>query len=153
MNDAPSKWHSALGRLPVVEAGCWAIGGSVALALHGLPVVPRDLDLLADHISAEALIVGFGDAVMSDEHQWERGDVRAARRVMAVVEDMEVEILVGVETVIDGAIVLGTPLLDVVDSIAVGSRWFPVLSLSTMAVVLDSMGKRELALMVRDSQS
>ena len=91
MNDAPSKWHSALGRLPIVEAGCWAIGGSVALALHGLPVVPRDLDLLADHIAVRTLIMGLGDAVRSDEHQWDRGDVRAVRRVLAVVEDMEVE--------------------------------------------------------------
>lgn len=31
----------------------WAVSGSLALALHGLPVVPKDIDLQTDRVGAE----------------------------------------------------------------------------------------------------
>lgn len=31
----------------------WAVSGSLALALHGLPVVPKDVDLQTDRVGAE----------------------------------------------------------------------------------------------------
>ena len=78
-------WRMALGELPVVRDGRWAVGGSASLALHGLPVDPRDLDLLVDHVAAAELVDGLRGAVVSDESPWDRGDVRAIRRAVAVV--------------------------------------------------------------------
>ncbi|WP_337869193.1 hypothetical protein [Meiothermus sp.] len=33
----------------------WAVSGSLALALHGLPVVPKDVDLQTDRVGAEQI--------------------------------------------------------------------------------------------------
>ncbi len=60
-------WRAALGELPIVRGGRWAVGGSASLALHGLPVDPRDLDLLVDHVAAAELVDGLRGAVVSDE--------------------------------------------------------------------------------------
>jgi hypothetical protein len=142
-------WRTALGELPVVRRGSWAVGGSASLALHGLPVDPRDLDLLVDHVAAAELVDGLRGAVVSDEARWDRGDVRAVRRALAVVHGVEVEILEGVEAVGPmGDVVVATPDLDHVDRIIVSGRRIPVLPLSTMQVLLDATGNRERAAMV-----
>ncbi len=149
MTRSAPAWRRALGELPLVRRGRWAVGGSASLALHGLPVDPRDLDLLVDHVAAAALIGGLTDAVVSDEANWDRGDVRAARRALAVVHDVEVEILEGLEAVGPaGDVVVTTPDLDQVDRIIVSGRQIPVLPLSAMQVLLDATGKRERAAMV-----
>jgi hypothetical protein len=114
-----------------------------------LPVDPRDLDLLADDVAAAELIYELRGAVVSDEAYWDRGDVRAVRRVLAVVHGVEVEILEGVEAVgPTGGVVVATPDLDRVDRIFVSGRRIPVLPLSTMHILLDATGKRERAAMV-----
>jgi len=114
-----------------------------------LPVDPRDLDLLVDHVAAAELIYGLRGAVVSDEANWDRGDVRAVRRVLATVHGVEVEILEGVEAVgPTGDVVVATPDLDRVDRIFVSGRQIPVLPLSTMHVLLDATGKRDRAAMV-----
>ena len=142
-------WLTVLGELPVVRRGRWAVGGSAALALHGLPVDPRDLDLLVDHAAAAEMVGALGDAVVSDEACWDRGGMRAVRRALAVVHGVEVEILEGVEAVgPTGDVVVATPDLDQVDRIIVGGQQIRVLSLSTMQVLLDATGKRERAAMV-----
>src|SRR5215471_3765878 len=142
-------WRTALGELPIVRGGRWAVGGSASLALHGLPVDPRDLDLLVDHVAAAELVDGLGRAVVSDEARWDRGDVRAIRRALAVVHDVEVEILEGVEAVGPaGDVVVATPDLDQVDRIIVGGRPIPVLPLPVMQVLLDATGNRERAAMI-----
>jgi hypothetical protein len=139
----------ALGVLPVVRDGRWAVGGSASLAPHGLPVDPGDLDLLVDHVAAAELVYGLRDVVVSDEARWDRGDVRAVRRALAVVHGVEVEILDGVEAVgPTGDVVVATPDLDHVDRIIVSERPIPVLPLSVMQVLLDATGKRERAAMV-----
>ena len=149
MTRSAPAWRRALGELPLVRRGRWAVGGSASLALHGLPVDPRDLDLLVDHVAAAALIGGLTDAVVSDEANWDRGDVRAARRALAVVHDVEVEILEGLEAVGPaGDVVVTTPDLDQVDRIIVSGGQIPVLPLSAMQVLLDATGKRERAAMV-----
>ena len=125
MSEPNQRWCTALGHLPIVRSGRWAVGGSAALALHGLPVDPRDLDLVADRAAASELIAGLGDALMSDEEAWDRGDVRAARRAVAIVEDLEVEILVEVEAMAAGLCVLGPPDLDNVGGCR---RWRPMVS-------------------------
>jgi hypothetical protein len=99
--------RSALSRIPAVRTGKRAVRGSAALALHGLPVVPRDLDLIVDQSAAAELILELGDAVMRDEWSWDRGDVMAVRRALAVVNEFDVEILIGVETVAGGVTLLG----------------------------------------------
>jgi hypothetical protein len=133
----------------VVRRGRWAVGGSACLALHGLPVEPRDLDLLADDVAAAELIGGLHHAVVSDEARWDRGDVRAVRRALAVVQGVEVEILVGVAAVSPaGDVVVATPDLDQVDRILVGGRPVPALPLPVMQILLEATGKRERAAMV-----
>ena len=84
MTSSAPAWRMALAELPAVGRGRWAVGGSASLALHGLPVEPRDRDLLVDHAAAAELVDGLRDAVVSDESGWDRGDVRAARRAVAV---------------------------------------------------------------------
>ena len=146
---SPPAWRTALGELPIVRRGRWAVGGSASLALHGLPVDPRDLDLLVDHVAAAELVDGLRGAVVSDEARWDRGDVRAVRRALAVVHGVEVEILEGVEAVgSTGDVVVATPDLDHVDRIIVLGRSIPVLPLSTIQVLLDATGNRERAAMV-----
>jgi hypothetical protein len=142
-------WHKALHELPIVRGGRWAVGGSACLALQGLPVDPRDLDLLVDHVAAAELVDGLRGAVVSDESPWDRGDVRAIRRALAVVHGVEVEILEGVEAVgPTGDVVAATPDLDHVDRVTVSGRRIPVLPLPTMQILLDATGNRERAAMV-----
>jgi hypothetical protein len=139
----------ALGELPAVRHGRWAVGGSASLALHGLPVDPRDLDLLVDHAAGAEMVDGLRDAVVSDQACWDRGDVRAVRRALAVVHGVEVEILEGVEAVgAAGEVVVATPDLSNVDRIVVDGRQIPLLPLSAMQVLLDATGKRERAALV-----
>ena len=102
-----------------------------------------------DQFAADDLVGQLGDAVVSDEADWDRGDVRAVRRALAVVGGVDVEILAGVEAVSSaGDVVVPTPDLDLVDRVIVSGRPIPVLPLSTMQVLLDATGKRERAAMV-----
>jgi hypothetical protein len=87
-----------------------------------------------------------------DQAPWDRDDVRAARRVLAVVEGVELEILVGVEAVgSDGRVVLTTPNLDLVELLVLDGRTVPVLPLSTMWAVLEATGRQGRATMVREA--
>ena len=114
-----------------------------------MPVDPRDLDILVDHLAAAELADGLRGAVMSDEAGWDRGDVRAVRRTLAVVQGVEVEILEGVEAIgPTGDVLVASPDLDHVDRIIVSGRQIPVLPLSTMRDLLDATGNRERAAMV-----
>ena len=149
MSGSAPAWRTVLGELPVVRGGRWAVGGSACLALHGLPVDPKDLDLLVDHVAAAELADGLRGAVVSDEARWDRGDVRAVRRVLAVVHGVEVEILEGVQAVGPaGDVVVATPDLDHVDPIIVSGRRIPVLPLPAMQVLFNATGNRERAAMV-----
>src|SRR5664280_2067828 len=73
--NAMSTWRSALMRLPMVQAGRWAVSGSAALSLHGRAVDPQDLDLVADAAGATELVDGLGDLVRKDVAPWDRGAV------------------------------------------------------------------------------
>jgi hypothetical protein len=141
-------WQQALGSLPVIRAGRWAVGGSAALALHGLTIEPRDVDILADDAAAAELISGLLDAVTSDEAPWDRGDVRAARRALALIDGVDVEILVGVEAVGRSGVV-ATPSLNHVDLVRVAGRPIPVLPLSAMLTLFEATGRSDRADMVR----
>jgi hypothetical protein len=151
-SESNPRWRIAIGYLPNVQSGRWAVGGSAALALHGLPIDPRDLDLVADGAAATELIAGLGDTVLKDEAAWDRGDVRAARRAMAIVEGVEVEILVEVEAIAQGERVLGPPDLGDLDSVAVDGRLVPVLPLGAMLQVLLAMGDTRRADLVKRYQ-
>jgi hypothetical protein len=151
-SESNPRWRIAIGYLPNVRSGRWAVGGSAALALHGLPIDPCDLDLVADRAAATELIAGLGDTVLEDEAAWDRGDVRAARRAMAIVEGVEVEILVEVEAIAQGERVLGPPDLGDLDSVAVDGRLVPVLPLGAMLQVLLAMGDTRRADLVKRYQ-
>lgn len=149
VTESAPAWRSALSELPIIRRGRWAVGGSASLALHGLPIDPGDLDLLVDHVAAAELVDGLRSAVVSDEARWDRGDVRAVRRTLAVVHGVEVEILEGVEAVgPTGDVVVATPDLDHVDRIIVSGRRIPVLPLPAMQILLEATGNRERAAMV-----
>jgi hypothetical protein len=142
----------ALQGFPAVRHGQWAVGGSASLALHGLPVDPGDVDVLADHVAVAEIVDGLEGAVVMDQAPWDRGDVRATRRVLAVVEGVDFEILVGVEAVgSDGSVVMTTPNLDRVEQVVLNGRPIPVLPLSTMRAVLEATGRQGRADMVRDA--
>jgi hypothetical protein len=117
-----------------------------------LPVDPADLDILVDHVAAAELAGGLRGAVVSDEARWDRGDVRAVRRILAVVHGVEVEILEGVEAMGPaGDAVVATPDLDHVDQMIVSGRRIPVLPLPAMQVLFDATGNRERAAMVAEA--
>lgn len=149
MSEPNPRWRIALGHLPIVRSGRWAVTGSAALALHGLPVDPHDVDLIADSSAATELIAGLGSSITKNEVAWDRGDVRAARRAVATVKDVEVEILVEVEVIAQGKRVLGPPDLDDLGGVLVDGRWIPVLPLAAMREVLLAMGDNQRAEMVR----
>lgn len=145
-------WRRAVQALPRVRNGQWAVGGSAALALHGLPVEPRDVDIVADRVAAAELVAGLQDVIVEDRAPWDRGDVRAVRRVLAGLEGTELEILVGVEAVgSDGGVILTTPALDRVELVVLECRRIPVLPLPTLQAVLEATGRRERAVMVREA--
>lgn len=152
MGDSVSGWRAAIESLPTVRRGQWAVGGSAALALQGVPVDPRDVDILADDVAVAELLDGLRGAVRTDEAPWDRGDVRAARRVLAVLAGAEVEILVDVEAVgSDGHVLIGTPPLDGVEAVDINGRQIPVLPLSTMLALLEATGRHARAEMVKRS--
>jgi hypothetical protein len=152
MNDM-SAWRRALLRLPIVPVGLWAVSGSAALALHGLAVEPNDVDLVADQVAAQEFVERLGDLVSQDDAPWDRGDVRAARRALAVLEGIDVEVLVDVEAVELGARVLGSPDLTHLDHIVIEDREIPVVPIATLLTLLDATGKRERATMVRKAMA
>jgi hypothetical protein len=87
-----------------------------------------------------------------DQAPWGRDDVRAARRVLAVVEGVELEILVGVEAVgSDGRVLLTTPNLDLVELLVLDGKTVPVLPLATMWAVLETTGRQGRAALVREA--
>jgi hypothetical protein len=143
-------WQRALLQLPATDVGRWAVTGSVALALQGVAVEPRDVDIVADESAATALIDHLGVFVVQDKVGWDRGDVRAVRRSLAIVEGVELEILVGVESHSNGVVHLSAPNLTQVDLVIVGGRDIPVLTLSNLIPILEAMGKGERAAMARD---
>jgi len=144
------RWQRALLQLPTTEIGRWAVTGSVALALQGVAVEPRDVDVVAEESAANAMTEHLNTFVVEDEIGWDRGDVRAARRSLAIVGGVELEILVGVESHSNGVVQLGAPNLTQVDLVNVGGRGIPVLTLPNMISILEAMGKGERAAMAKD---
>ena len=143
MTQSNHGWQRALLQLPTADIGHWAVTGSAALALQGVAVEPRDVDVIAEESAALAMIGHLGVLVLEDEVWWDRGDVRAARRSLAVVEGVELEILVGVETHSNGAVQRCTPDLSQVDLVIVGGREIPVLALEELIEILEAMGKND----------
>ena len=150
MTQSNHGWQRALLQLPTADIGRWAVTGSAALALQGVAVEPRDVDVIAEESAALAMIGHLGVLVLEDEVWWDRGDVRAARRSLAVVEGVELEILVGVETHSNGAVQRCTPDLSQVDLVIVGGREIPVLALESLIQILEAMGKNERVAMAKD---
>lgn len=74
----------------------WAISGSVALALQGVPVRPRDLDILTGAEHAGAVADAIGGEVVEPVADRERDGIRG-RLGRRRVGDIEVEILGGVQ--------------------------------------------------------
>jgi hypothetical protein len=150
---ASGDWGTVLEVLPGVTTGRWAIGGSLALVLHGLPVQPRDVDIVADHAGAAALLCELAAHVAADESPWRAGDVHAARRAALVISGVTVEILVDVSLVAGGDEILGPPDLGTVEWVTAGGHTVPVLPLAAMLPVLEARGATARADMVRRALS
>jgi hypothetical protein len=150
MTQSNYGWQRALLQLPTADIGRWAVTGSAALALQDIAVEPRDVDVIAEESAALAMIGHLGVLVVEDEAWWDRGDVRAARRSLAVVAGVELEILVGVETHSDGDVQRCTPDLSQVDLVIVEGREIPVLTLESLIQILEAMGKNEEVAMAKD---
>jgi hypothetical protein len=147
----PDKgWQEVLLQLPTTDIGHWAVTGSAALALQGIAVDPRDVDVIADEFAGLAMLDHLSTLVVLDEVGWGRRDVRAARRTLAVVDGIELEILVGVESHSDGVVQVSTPDLNKVDLVAVGDRDIPVLPLQILIPILEAAGKNQRAAMARN---
>jgi hypothetical protein len=113
-------------------------------------VEPSDLDVVADPVAADSLAEHLRAFVVSDEAMWDRGDVRAVRRILVLVAGVKVEIMVGVESVSNGVVRVGTPNLDHLDHVDINEVQIPVLPLRTLVAILEATGKRERASMARD---
>jgi len=150
MTPPKPTWRSALLQLPVIDVGRWAVTGSAALALQGVAVQPRDVDIVADESAATALIDHLSAFVVQDVVGWDRGDVRAARRSLAIVEGVALEILVDVEAHSNGVVQRCTPDLTQVDLVIFERRELPVLKLCSLILILEAMGKYERAAMAKD---
>lgn len=145
MEQPVNGWQEVLLQLPLTGVGHWAVTGSAALALQGIAIEPRDVDIVADESAASALIDHPNVFVVQDEVGWDRGDVRAARRSLAIVEGIELEILVGVESRSNGVIQISAPNLIKVDLIIVAGLEIPVITLQNMIPILEAMGRGERA--------
>jgi hypothetical protein len=150
MTHSNQGWHRALLQLPTTDIGRWAVTGSAALALQGVAIAPRDVDIVADESAASALVDHLNVFVVRDEARWDRGDVRAARRSLAIMEGVELEILVGVETHSSGVVQHFTPNLSQVDLVIVEGREIPVLTLQSLIPILEAMGRNERVAMAKD---
>ena len=147
----PDKgWQEVLLQLPITDIGHWAVTGSAALALHGIAVEPRDVDVVADELARLALLDHLSAAVVLDEIGWDRGDIRAARRTLAVLDGVELDILVGVESHSEGVVQLSTPDLNNVDLVAIGDRHIPVLPLQILIPIFEATRKHQRAAMARN---
>ena len=74
-------------------------------------------------MAAARLVDGRQGAIVDDGTPWDRRDVRALLRALAVVHGAEVEILVGVEAIgPSGDVVVATPNLDHVDRVVRSHR-------------------------------
>jgi hypothetical protein len=150
MAQSNQGWKRALLQLPTTDIGRWAVTGSAALALQGVAVNPMDVDVVAEESAAIALTDHLGVLVIEDEARWDRGGVRAARRSLAFVEGVELEILVGVETHSNGVVQRCTPNLSQVDLVIVEGREIPVLTLQSLIPILEAMGKTERVAMAKN---
>lgn len=150
MEQTTNVWREVLLQLPTTDIGRWAITGSAALALQGVAVEPRDVDIAADESAASALVDHLSAFVVQDEVGWDREDVRAARRSLVILEGVELEILVGVETHSNGVVRISTPNWAQVDLITMGGRKIPVITLQNLIPILEAMGKHERADMAKD---
>ncbi|MCX7801391.1 MAG: hypothetical protein N2313_00045 [Meiothermus ruber] len=75
----------------------WAVSGSLALALHGLPVVPKDIDLQTDRLGAEQIALLLSE-YLTHPPGLHLG-VRLVRSYLAQfrIQGLEVEVMGGLE--------------------------------------------------------
>lgn len=85
-------WTLALQQIcdEVGVAAVWAVSGSTALALHGLPVEPHDLDVITDAAGVSLLAKKFGGTPASD---YSGNGVSAALYLHRVLRGASVDVL------------------------------------------------------------
>ncbi|MCS7285787.1 MAG: ribonuclease III [Anaerolineae bacterium] len=84
---------SLLQLLPFLEKlHRWALAGSVALALYGLPLTPHDIDLVTDRRGARALSSNLGEFTLSPL-RWKENEHFASLLAQFKVEGVRVEVI------------------------------------------------------------
>jgi hypothetical protein len=131
------EWQAVLERISDAVPDGWAVTGSSALVLHGMPVEPGDLDLVATDDAATRIAAALNGLVKSDDQPYERGPVQAVRRLALSVGSVPVEVLVNVTTHGPEADV---PSFEVCDADEVGRH--RVVRLRALAAINEAMGRR-----------
>lgn len=120
----------------------WALGGSLALALHGLPVGCRDIDLLTTAADAVRLTELPGTKIEPVRFRTRprlRGHIGRIR-----VHEVEVEILGDVENELaDGSWSAPPPLGDELEHIDFEGHSCPIFALTALRAAYEAMERPE----------
>ncbi len=129
--------------LPGGSRPAWAVGGSVALALHGLPVSCHDLDILTRAQDAEQVIAQIPGTAIEPLAFRTRGALRG-HTARVRLGDIEVEILGDVENQLpDGSWTAPPPLREEIEQLELDGLRCPVFSLAALRSAYQAMGRGE----------
>ncbi len=121
----------------------WAVSGSAALALHGLPVTCRDLDILTSAYDAERVAASVPGLELEPLALRVRAGLRA-RIARFRVAGVEVEILGDVEDELPGGGWTGPPRLgEEVEHVELLTRRCPLMSLPALRAAYEAIGSPE----------
>jgi hypothetical protein len=127
----------------------WAVTGSVALALHGLDVACRDLDLVTTAARARELEAAF-DAEVVEPMALSSGSGLRAHRGMLRIDGVPVEILGDVQNPLPDGGWTEPPDIDAHRQWVTVGRWrCPVLSLEYLGEAYRLMGRDPAACQAR----
>ncbi len=126
----------------------WALTGSLSIALRGMPLVPRDIDLQSDRAGAVAM------AARMSAYQVEQVQLRESEQIRSYIGHLEME---GLKVEIMGDVQKRGPagwdpapdLSRWIETIPFRGRQLPVLSLGYEAEAYQRMGRARRAAQIR----
>jgi hypothetical protein len=131
----------------------WAVTGSVALALQGVPVGCRDLDLVTSGAGARPIERLFARQVVEPVEFGSRDHIRGHFGRLRLRE-VDVEVLGDVQNLMPDGTWTVPPRLDVdVMWLQLGERQFPVLRLTCLRDAYSAMGRSEKVLLIASALS
>jgi len=131
----------------------WAVTGSVALALQGVPVGCRDLDIVTSGAGARQIERLFAQQVVDPVEFGSRDHIRGHLGRLRLRE-VDVEVLGDVQTLMpDGTWTVPPQLDQNVIWLQLGERQCPVLRLTYLRDVYSAMGRSEKVLLIASALS